>query len=85
MGVPTAGLVADGPDRGFGPPIARRASRTTTDLACRVRDFEAQFYRFLETERPKILTTLAAEKALSDEIAGQLDEAIEAFRTSFLA
>jgi len=51
----------------------------------RVRDFEQQFYRFLETERPKILTTLAAEKALSDDIAGQLDEAIEAFRTSFLA
>jgi len=51
----------------------------------RVRDFEQHFYRFLETERPKILTTLAAEKALSDEIASQLDEAIEAFRTSFLA
>jgi F-type H+-transporting ATPase subunit alpha len=51
----------------------------------RVRDFESQFYRFLETERPKILTTLEETKALSDEIAADLDEAIEAFRTSFLA
>ncbi|HLX34605.1 MAG TPA: F0F1 ATP synthase subunit alpha [Candidatus Limnocylindrales bacterium] len=51
----------------------------------RVRDFEAQFYRFLETERPKILTTLAETKALSDEIADALDEAIDAFRQSFLA
>jgi F-type H+-transporting ATPase subunit alpha len=51
----------------------------------RVRDFESQFYRFLETERPTILTTLASEKALSDEIAAALDDAINAFRTSFLA
>ncbi len=46
----------------------------------RVREFEAQLYRFLETERPKILTTLAEKKALSDELMADLDEAIEAFR-----
>ncbi len=51
----------------------------------RVREFESQFYRFLETERPAILTELADKKALSDELAASLDEAIVAFRTTFLA
>ena len=35
----------------------------------RVREFEAQFYRFLETERPKILQSLTGNQALSDETA----------------
>ena len=51
----------------------------------RVREFETQFYRFLETERPSILTDLGASKNLTDDLAKALDEAIEAFRTSFLA
>jgi len=51
----------------------------------RVRDFEAQFYRFLETERPQILQDLGAGKALTDEIAAALDEALAEFRKSFLA
>jgi F-type H+-transporting ATPase subunit alpha len=51
----------------------------------RVKDFENQFYRFLETERPKILTTLAKTKTLSDDLAKDLDEALTAFRESFLA
>ena len=51
----------------------------------RVRDFEVQLYRFLEAERPVILTTLAETKALSDDLAASLDEAIATFRTSFLA
>src|SRR3972149_1353280 len=51
----------------------------------RVKEFEAQFHRFLETERPAILTTLAETKALSDEIAMGLDDALTAFRESFLA
>jgi len=51
----------------------------------RVKDFEAQFYRFLETERPAILTTLAETKTLSDEIAMGLDDALTAFRATFLA
>jgi F-type H+-transporting ATPase subunit alpha len=51
----------------------------------RVKDFETQFYRFLETERPKILETLAETRALSDELAKDLDEALTAFRESFLA
>jgi F-type H+-transporting ATPase subunit alpha len=51
----------------------------------RVKEFEAQFYRFLETERPAILTTLAETKTLTDEIAMGLDDALTAFRESFLA
>ncbi len=51
----------------------------------RVKEFESKFYRFLETERPAILQELAKTKALSDENAKALDEAITEFRTSFLA
>src|SRR5256714_7593875 len=51
----------------------------------RVKEFESQFYRFLETERPKILDELGKTKALSDETSKALDEAITAFRQSFLA
>ncbi|MBM4408402.1 MAG: F0F1 ATP synthase subunit alpha, partial [Chloroflexi bacterium] len=51
----------------------------------RVREFESQFYRFLETERPTILSELGSSKALSDELASALDEAIGTFRQSFLA
>ncbi len=51
----------------------------------RVRDFESQFYRFLETERPKILAEMAETATLSDETAAALDEALAAFRETFLA
>jgi F-type H+-transporting ATPase subunit alpha len=51
----------------------------------RVKDFEARYYRFLETERPAILTDLGERKELTDEIAAALDEAIAAFREQFLA
>jgi F-type H+-transporting ATPase subunit alpha len=51
----------------------------------RVKEFETQFYRFLETERPNILEELGGTKTLSDELAAALDEALDAFRTSFLA
>jgi F-type H+-transporting ATPase subunit alpha len=51
----------------------------------RVKDFETQLYRFLETERPKILEELAATKTLSDDLAKALDEAVAEFRKSFLA
>ena len=51
----------------------------------RVREFESQFYRFLETEHPQILTDLADGKAgITDELAQALDEAVDAFRESFL-
>jgi F-type H+-transporting ATPase subunit alpha len=51
----------------------------------RVKEFEAGYYRFLETERPELLAKLAAGMALDHEIEAGLDEAVAAFRASFLA
>ncbi len=51
----------------------------------RVREFESQFYRYLETEKPDILTELADKKALSEDLAAALDDAVDTFRQSFLA
>ncbi len=51
----------------------------------RVKEFEAQFYRFLETERPNILEELGRTKTLTDELSKALDEAIAEFRKGFLA
>ena len=51
----------------------------------RVKEFEQQFYRFLETERPDVLKELGETKELSDDNAKALDDALSAFRQSFLA
>ena len=51
----------------------------------RLKEFETQFYRFLETEHPQVLGELGETKALSDEIAASLDGALDEFRESFLA
>ena len=51
----------------------------------RVKEFEIQFYRFLETERPNILDELGGTKNLTDELRTALDEALEEFRKLFLA
>jgi F-type H+/Na+-transporting ATPase subunit alpha len=51
----------------------------------RVREFEQQFYRFLESEHPEVLKGLAEKKALDDEITAGLDKATDAFRETFLA
>ena len=50
----------------------------------RVKEFETQLYRFLETERPDILTDLAAQGA-DGRVSDALDKAIDDFRQSFLA
>jgi hypothetical protein len=50
-----------------------------------VKEFEAGYYRFLETERPGLLTKLAETEALDDETAKGLEEAVAAYRSSFLA
>jgi len=47
----------------------------------KLREFESGLYRYLETERPNVLKELGETKALSDEIAKALDDAIAAFRT----
>ncbi|HET7676968.1 MAG TPA: F0F1 ATP synthase subunit alpha [Candidatus Limnocylindrales bacterium] len=51
----------------------------------RVREFEQAFYRFLESERPEILTTIAEQKQLSDETAEQLKAAATDFKQTFTA
>ncbi|HEY7590972.1 MAG TPA: F0F1 ATP synthase subunit alpha [Candidatus Limnocylindrales bacterium] len=49
----------------------------------RVKEFESQFYRFLESERPKILQEIGSSNDLNPDLAKALDEAIEAFREAF--
>ena len=51
----------------------------------RVKEFETGYYRFLEMERPELLAKLGETKTLDDEIAAGLDEAVAAFRATFLA
>jgi F-type H+-transporting ATPase subunit alpha len=51
----------------------------------RVREFEQQFYRFLEAERGDLLSTLGEKKELTDEIAQGLEEAAAEFKQGFLA
>jgi F-type H+/Na+-transporting ATPase subunit alpha len=51
----------------------------------RVREFETQLYRYLETERSELLATLGERKELTDEIVDGLREAAEAFKQTFNA
>ncbi len=51
----------------------------------RVKDFEQQFYRFLETEHGAVMTKLGDTKVLDDAAAAELEAAAVEFRKSFLA
>jgi F-type H+-transporting ATPase subunit alpha len=51
----------------------------------RVKDFEAQFMRFLETQRTAVMTKLSTTKVLDDETAAALEAAAVEFRQTFLA
>jgi F-type H+/Na+-transporting ATPase subunit alpha len=51
----------------------------------RVKEFEAQFTRFLDTEHSEIMKKLATTKDLDDETAAALGAAAEEFRKTFLA
>ncbi len=51
----------------------------------RVKEFEEQFYRFLESERADVLKTLAEKRALDDDIVAGLKDATEAFKETFTA
>jgi F-type H+-transporting ATPase subunit alpha len=51
----------------------------------RVKEFETQLYRFLETERANILEELGGTKDLTDDLQKALDEALDEFRKTFLA
>jgi F-type H+-transporting ATPase subunit alpha len=51
----------------------------------RVKEFEAQFTRFLDTERAAVMKKLASTKVLDDETAAALEAAANEFRSTFLA
>jgi F-type H+-transporting ATPase subunit alpha len=51
----------------------------------RVKEFEAQFMRFLDTERTDVMKKLAATKVLDDDAASALESAAAEFRSTFLA
>ena len=51
----------------------------------RIREFEQNFYRFLESEHPDVLTTLAAKPELNDEIVDSLRKATTQFKETFAA
>ena len=49
----------------------------------RIKDFETQFYLFLESERPDVLTTLGEKRELTDDIVTALKDATVAFKETF--
>jgi len=53
--------------------------------ASRVRDFEEQFYRYLDAEQPELMASLSQKMALDDEIVEGLRTAAETFKDTFTA
>src|SRR3954451_1278138 len=51
----------------------------------RVKEFEQNFYRFLESEQPDLLNSLAAKPELTDEIFDSLRKATTQFKETFAA
>jgi len=51
----------------------------------RVKEFEAQFTRYLDTEHSKVMKKIATSKDLDDDTAAALGAAAEEFRKTFLA
>jgi F-type H+-transporting ATPase subunit alpha len=51
----------------------------------RVKEFETQFNRFLDTQRADVMKKLATTKVLDDETAAALGTAADEFRKTFLA
>jgi F-type H+-transporting ATPase subunit alpha len=47
------------------------------------RKFEAELYKFLDTQRPQVLKTLAQKKQVDDEMRKVLDEALSDFKSRF--
>jgi F-type H+-transporting ATPase subunit alpha len=51
----------------------------------KVRDFETQFYRYLEAEQSELMAGLADKQALDDDVVEGLRRAAETFKESFSA
>jgi F-type H+-transporting ATPase subunit alpha len=49
------------------------------------RAYEEELYRFLETRRPEVLSTLADKKAIDDELKAALNAALKEFSATFAA
>ena len=49
----------------------------------KVKAFEEQFLLFMKEQKPAVRALLAKEKAITDEVAKQLDAAIAEFQTQF--
>jgi F-type H+/Na+-transporting ATPase subunit alpha len=50
-----------------------------------VRAYETELYRFLETRRPEVLSTLADKKAIDEELKSALNAALKEFGEQFAA
>ncbi len=46
----------------------------------KIGEFEAGFYRFLDSTHEKLLPAIASEKALSDELAAELEKAVADYK-----
>jgi F-type H+-transporting ATPase subunit alpha len=46
--------------------------------------FEEELYKYIEAKSPGVFTTIVEKKALNDELKGQMNTAIEAFKKRFL-
>jgi F-type H+-transporting ATPase subunit alpha len=51
----------------------------------RVREFETELMKFLETRRAQLLASLAEKRELNDEIKGELNKALKEFSDQFAA
>ena len=69
----------------MGVSVAATSGKLDDVPTPRVKEFESQFYRFLETERPDVLKELGETKNITDEVKKALDEGVDDFRKAFLA
>jgi F-type H+-transporting ATPase subunit alpha len=51
----------------------------------RVRDFETELMKFLEARRGQLLASLAEKRELTDQIKGELNQALKEFGEQFAA
>ena len=49
----------------------------------RIKEFQADWTEFLTTRKPDLLRKIAAQKAMSPELTGELKQAAEQFKDSW--
>jgi F-type H+-transporting ATPase subunit alpha len=50
-----------------------------------IHQYEEEFFRFIETKRPAVVSALAAKKQLDDQLKSEVDAALEEFGAEFAA